>query len=450
MAATTSTLVDTLFARTDRVSPAAFAAARRLVLDVLGVAVAGSATREGRIVGQVMTDLRRFGDIPVPLTAQRYDLATAGLVTGTMAYSIGLTDTHSQSITHPGPSIVATALSVGHAVGADDDAILRAIVLGCETVVRIGAVVNPSHRGRGFHPTATCNPFGAAVTAAHLLGLDRERTLWALGLAGSSAGGLYEFRHAGDMLMALHGGLPAASGITAAYLARAGFTGPATVLEGPDGFFRGFADDIRPELLIPADDAPFGIEELALRPYNACRYAHSGIDALHTMGPLDHHDVKRITVWTHATAVDQEVEPTTPVSARLSTKFTIAHTVVHGPPLLDLDAADLADETVLDLTRRTDVVEDPELTAMFPRKWACRVDVELASGEVRTEQVDTPKGEPDNPMSEDEVLEKFHRLATPAIGEQRTNEVAAQVAAGPLATVLASLAENKENHDVHQ
>lgn len=450
MAATTSTLVDTLFARADRVSPGALAAARRLVLDVLGVAIAGAATREGRIVAQTMTGMRRFGDTPVPLAEHRYDVATAALVTGTMAYSIGLTDTHSQSITHPGPSVVATALSVGHAVGADDDAILRAIVLGCEAVVRIGSVVNPSHRGRGFHPTATCNPFGTAVTAAYLLGLDRERTLWTLGLAGSMAGGLYEFRHEGAMLMALHGGLPAASGVNAAYLAQAGFTGPTTVLEGPDGFFRGFADDTRPELLIPADDAPFGVEELALRPYNACRYAHSGIDALHAMGPIDHRDVKRITVWTHATAVDQEVEPTTPVSARLSTKFTIAHTVVHGPPLLDLTAADLADTTVLDLTRRTDVVEDPALTALFPRKWACRVDVELASGEVRTAQVDTPKGEPDNPMSEDEVAEKFRRLAAPAIGEQRADRVAAQVADGPLTAVLADLAENKENHDLHQ
>ena len=450
MAATTSTLVDTLFARADRVSPAALASARRLVLDVLGVAVAGSRTREGRGVRTTMTGLRRFGDTPVPLAQDRYDLATAALVTGTMAYSIGLTDTHSQSITHPGPSIVATALSVGHAVGASDDAILRSVVLGCETVVRVGAVVNPSHRGRGFHPTATCNPFGAAVTAAHLLGLDRERTLWALGLAGSMAGGLYEFRHAGDMLMALHGGLPAASGITAAYLARDGFTGPATVLEGPDGFFRGFADDIRPDMLIPADDARFGVEELALRPYNACRYAHSGIDALRSMDPFDHDDVKRITVWTHATAVDQEVEPTTPVSARLSTKFTIAHTVVHGPPLLDLTAEDLADETVLDLARRTDVVEDPSLTAMFPRRWACRVAVELASGEVRTAQVDTPKGEPDNPMSEHEVDEKFHRLADPVIGAEAAGRIATQVAEGPLADVLTKLASNKENDDVHQ
>jgi 2-methylcitrate dehydratase PrpD len=444
MAATTATLVDCLRDRATRMSPASLGAARRLVLDVLGVAVAGASTREGRIVEQVMTDLRRFGDCPVPLSEHRFDLATGALVTGTMAYSIGLTDTHSQSITHPGPSVVPTALAVGHDVGADSIEVLRAIALGCETVVRIGAVVNPSHRSRGYHPTATCNPFGAAVAAGHLLGLDRERMLWALGLAGSMAGGLYEFRHEGAMLMALHGGLPAASGINAAYLARAGFTGPTTVLEGPDGFFAGFADEIRPDLLIPGDDAPFGIEEIALRPYNACRYAHAGIDALQRIsaehGPLDPDRIRRITVWTHATAVDQEVEPTTPVSARLSTKFTVALTVVHGPRLLDIGPDDLADQAVLALTDRTEVVEDPALTAMFPAKWACRVDVELDDGTVHSAQVDTPKGEPDNPLTDAETLEKFCRLAAPALGAQRAERVADQIAGDRLAGVLAELA----------
>src|SRR5690606_6340177 len=128
-------------------------------------------------------------------------------------------------------------------------------------------------------PTATCNVFGAAIAAGYLLDLDRAQLANALGIAGSMAGGLYEFRHEGSMLMAFHGGWPAQNGVTAAYLARAGFTGPSTVLEGPEGFFRAFADDIRPELLAVDLDHP-GILEIGLRPYNACRYGHSGIDAL--------------------------------------------------------------------------------------------------------------------------------------------------------------------------
>lgn len=417
---TTQALVDALFQRANPLPETAQDATRGLVLDVLGVAVAGAATVEGQLALQVMTDLDRAGRCNVPLSSRGFDPATAALLTGTMAYSIGLTDTHAESITHPGPSVVPAALAVGQATKATDADILRAIALGVEAVVRIGAVVNPSHRARGFHPTATCNPFGAAVAASCLLGADKEQMLWGLGLAGSMAGGLYEFRNEGAMVMALHGGWPAASGVTAAYLATAGFTGPTTILEGSEGFFQGFADETAPEKLVPTPDTPLGIEEVSLRPYCACRYAHAGIDALKqitaTHGRIDPDDVEQVTVWTHRTAVEQESEPTTLVSARLSTAFTIALTMVHGPRLAEVTKEDLNDERIHRLIGRIQVREDPELTALFPRQWPCRVSVQMRSGKVYEERVDTPKGEPDNPLSPGELEEKFRRLAGPSLG----------------------------------
>jgi 2-methylcitrate dehydratase PrpD len=447
MKATTQALVDVLFQRADSLSEAAEDAARGLVLDVLGVAVAGAATAEGRLALQVMTDLGRGGDCNVPLSPHGFDPATAALLTGTMAYSIGLTDTHAESITHPGPSVVPAALAVGQLTKATDADVLRAVALGVEAVVRIGAVVNPSHRARGFHPTATCNPFGAAVAAAYLLGTNREQMLWALGLAGSMAGGLYEFRNEGAMLMALHGGWPASSGVTAAYLAMAGFTGPTTVLEGPEGFFQGFADQTAPEKLVPTPDRSLGIEELSLRPYCACRYAHAGIDALKHIaavhGRIDPDAVEQVIVWTHRTAVDQESEPTTLVSARLSTAFTIALTMVHGPRLDEVTDEDLKDERIRRLIGRIQVREDPELTALFPRQWPCRVNVLMRNGEVYEERVDNPKGEPDNPLSPRELEEKFRRLAEPSLGPSGATAIVDTVlgsgAGHELASVLSQL-----------
>ena len=410
---TTRTFVDELLKASQDRPSAADAAARSLVLDVLGIAIAGASTVEGRTVLQTMRSLGRQGASPVPLDPDGFDVATAALVTGTMAYSIGLTDTHSQSITHPGSSVVPAALAVGHAVGASDEAILRAVLVGVETVVRVGALVNPSHRSRGFHPTATCNPFGTAIASATLLGLDLDTTLSALGIAGSTAGGLYEFRHAGSMLMALHGGWPAQSGVTAAYLAAEGFTGPHTVLEGPEGFFRGFADTIRPEqLTVPGTGDQWGVQELSLRPYNACRYAHSGIDAIALIdaehGPVPRGDVRSITVWTHRTAVEQESEPTTLVAARLSTAFTIALTFLYGARLDEMTAEDLADPAVRELLPRVAIKEDPRLTELFPRLWACRVELEMNDGRVLSAEVTAPKGEPSNPMTADEQLSLIH------------------------------------------
>ncbi len=419
MQASTAALVDLLRRKSGKITESAIAAARTLVLDFLGVAVAGSATAEGQHVRAVMQALGRIGPCPVPVFGERFDPATAALVTGTMGYSIGLTDTHAMSITHPGPSVIPAALAVGHAVRATGQDVLDAIVVGTEAVVRIGSVVNPSHRGRGFHPTATCNPFGAAAAAAYLLGADRAAMLSALGIAGSMAGGLYEFRHEGSMLMALHGGWPAASGVTAAYLGYGGFTGPSTVLEGPEGFFRAFADTTRPELLL-GDDGGFGVEELSLRPYCACRYAHAGIDALLAIwqrhGRTDPKQITKVTVWTHRIAVDQESEPNSAVGARLSTRFNIAHAIVHGPRLTEISGDDLADPAVGAMCEVTSICEDPALTAMFPERWACRVTLELRDGSRYEEQVDAPKGEPANPLTAAEVESKFRRLAVPVLG----------------------------------
>jgi 2-methylcitrate dehydratase PrpD len=427
---TTSVFLDTLEARAKQIGSRTLTAAQTLLLDVLGVAIAGSRTPEGRSAARVMSATGRAGTIAVPASADRYDLAAAALVGGTAAYSIGLTDTHAQSITHPGPSIVPAALAVAQHAGATGEQLLRAIVLGCETAVRIGAVVNPSHRARGYHPTATCNPFGAALAAGVLLRLSREELGWALGLAGSMSGGLYEFRREGAMLMALHGGLPAASGVTAAFLAADGFTGPSTVLEGPEGFFRAFADEVRLEQLIPANPA-FAVEELSLRPYCACRYAHAAIDAIEQLagsrGAFRPADIERVTVLTHRTAVEQETEPVSVVGARLSTRFNVALALVHGPRLSEVTQEDLTDSAVLGMAGRIEVAEDPELTAIFPRHWACRVRIYGRDGRTLERRVDSPLGEPDNPMSRAQVLDKFTRLAAPVLGEDQVSELRAAV-----------------------
>ncbi|AMM20025.1 hypothetical protein AX769_07415 [Frondihabitans sp. PAMC 28766] len=336
---TTEHLLDELAQLETRIDDDALEAARVLAEDFLGVAVAGSQNAEGRIVHEYAVAMGAPGQSGVPGRRGTFDAGTAALVTGTSGYSIGLTDTHAMSITHPGASIVSAALAVAQATGASGDAFLRAVVLGCEAVVRIGAVVNPSHRARGFHPTATCNVFGVVIAAGHLRGLDREQLADALGIAGSMSGGLYEFRHEGSMLMAFHGGWPARSGITAVELASRGFTGPHTVLEGPEGFFRGFSDDIHPELLAVNLDRP-GILEIGLRPYNACRYGHAGIDAFRIItdrhGAISPDDIASLVVFTHKTAVDQETEPTSVVGARLSTKFTVAYAVAHGPKVSEV------------------------------------------------------------------------------------------------------------------
>jgi 2-methylcitrate dehydratase PrpD len=266
------------------------------------------------------------------------------------------------------------------------------------------------------------------------------------------AGGLYEFRKDGAMVMALHGGWPAQSGVIAAYLAREGFTGPTTILEGQDGFFKGFADKTFPEKLIDRLGQRFTIQEVALRPYCACRYAHSGIDALSKItareGAIPIAKIKKVRVFTHHTAVSQEAEPTTLVSARLSTAFNIAMAVVHGARLAEVTSTDLADPVVKSICDRVEILEDPELTALFPKKWACRVQVELTSGECYEQREDIPKGEPENPLTPAEIEQKFHQLADPVMGAECTAKIMQAVqhlaAAKNLSELMEALSNSKE------
>jgi 2-methylcitrate dehydratase PrpD len=429
--ATTASLLDAILTDGKSLPTSSIEAARVLTLDFLGVAIAGANTVEGRTIADVTSAAEPSGACGVPVVPYAFSPASAALVTGTMGYSIGLTDTHSRSITHPGPSVIPAALAVGQAVGATGADVLRAVVLGVEIVARVGAAVNPSHRQRGFHPTATCNPFGAALAASVLLGSDVDQTMSALGIAGSMSGGLYEFRQSGSMLMALHGGWPAHGGVIAAYLAHGGFTGPPTVLEGPEGFLRSFADEVHPEELIRPEGSAWLVEDLSLRPYSACRYAHAGIDALREIGverTVRPEEISRLTVWTHRTAVEQETEPTTLVSARLCTRFSIAMAVVHGPQLTDVSESDLQDTDVRGLLDRIDVREDPALTAMFPVAWPCRVEIEFTDGTTISRQVDVPKGDPANPMTPAEIEEKFRHLVAPTVGRDGADRLIEQFA----------------------
>jgi len=426
MSGATADLVAALYAAAETLPASALDAARGLIQDFVGIALFGSTTAEGRFALEVARQLESPGPSGVPGSGMRLAPQAAAFVSGTMGYSIGLGDTHTWSITHPGASVIPAALAIGEAVGAGGEQIERAVVLGVELVTRIGAAVSPSHRARGFHPTATCNPFGVALATGYLLDLPFDKTISAIGIAGSTSGGLYEFRKTGDTLMALHGGWPAHSGIYAAYLARAGFTGPATVLEGEEGFFTAFADNADLTQLDRDAGDPWRVGELSMRPYAACRYAHAALDALASLRrehEISSVDVDRVTIWTHHTAVEQEVEPTTLTAARLCTRFNVAMGIVNGVGLAEVTDADLVDPALQHMMSRIEIREDPALTALFPEKWPCRIDLVLRDGARHIRQVDVPLGDPANPMTAADLDQKFRTLAGKVLDTSATERL---------------------------
>ncbi len=214
--------------------------AKACIIDYLGSALYCSETESTQIV----CDFVKAAECKPISSIVGHDWKTsppyAALVNGTMGHGFELDDFHGKSFLHPGTVVIPSALAMGEQQGVDGKKVLTAVVLGYEIMIRIGLAVGISHNFRGFHPTGTTGPFGSAAAAGKVLGLDRNRLLDAFGSAGSLSSGIKEFAVTGSMIKRYHAGKASESGIVTALLAKCGFTGPASVLEGKFGFLQAF------------------------------------------------------------------------------------------------------------------------------------------------------------------------------------------------------------------
>ena len=175
-----------------------------------------------------------------------------------------------------GPPTVSAALSIAEREQRSGKDLLTAIAPGFEVAVSIGKAVFPSHRYRGFHPTATIGTFGAAAAAGKLMKLDEDGLVNCFGLAGTQAAGLNKWIHSGDMSKRIHAGKAAMNGVLAALWAEKGLTGPISVFEGGDGFFKGYADKVEPRY-IEEIGKEFDLVNVLLKPYATCADFHGAI-----------------------------------------------------------------------------------------------------------------------------------------------------------------------------
>src|SRR5215510_2902271 len=281
--------------------------AQRHLLDTVGVMIAGAPGEIATRAEAVLAAARPAGSIPVPGRARRADLIDAAFLCGTAAHGIELDDGFRQGSVHPGCVVVPAALALGCARHSNGQALMEAIVAGYETVIAIGRACHPQLRQRGFHPTAAVGVFGSAATAGKLAGLSAERLANALGLAASSAGGLFAFINGGGDIKRLHAGHAAREGLQSALLAEQAVEGPPGVIEARDGFMQAFAgaDSARAIALPPA--VPFGMTDCYIKPYPCCRHIQPAVEAL--IGLLNDEnlateEVQRIDVVTYRIAAE--------------------------------------------------------------------------------------------------------------------------------------------------
>jgi 2-methylcitrate dehydratase PrpD len=407
-----------------RIPPELISKVQAYVLDLLGAALAGISELSSQAVVRAVLQEGGVAQATVFGTGRVAPMRDASLVNGTIAHALELDDDHRLGTVHPGSVVIPAALATSEATGCDGKTFLRAVLMGYEVMCRAGEAFLGRQYYQGFHPTSTCGVFGAAVASGVVLGLDHEQLVRAMGIAGTQAFGLGEWRADGSWIKRLHPGRAAHSGILACQLAREGFTGPATIFEGRDGFLRAFSHEGHYDevALLNNLGRDFRMGLTAFKPYPGCRFAHAvidiGLDLRREHGILPQ-DIGEASVRIYKTDILNYIpRPAKTVMAQFSVPYLLAVALVRGEVTLDhLTEESIRNPEVLEIADRISVEEDAEFTAAYPNRYSTEVTLKLKSGKSVSGFRDCPRGDPEAPeyiespgQFETEVETKFRTL----------------------------------------
>ena len=411
-----------------------------LFLDYLGVTFRGAGTESAECV-QSFIKKHPFAisgnkGSAVIGTAIRADPLYAAIANGIAAHSIECDDVINEGSLHPAVTIMTTALSCADFTdGLSGKDFIEAVVTGYESVIRLGIAVNPaSHYARGFHPTATCGTFGSAVTAAKILKLSKSQMINALGISGSQAAGSMEYLTDGVYTKRFHPGWASHSGMIAALLAREGLTGPKTIIEGKFGFLNGYSDHPKPDELLKAWGTPYKVMKTGIKPYACCRYKQGPIDCVlsivkqHGLSPGDikkvHAGVLSAGFPLVAEPIEKKQCPETIVDAQFSMPFGAAVAILRGNASLgEYSLENINASDIRNLMKRVECYQDSTLDERFPEKWPATARIETRDGRILHHQIEYPKGDPENPLTWDELRNKFRDMVSTTLGENQMGTI---------------------------
>lgn len=404
-------------------------AAKRHFLDTIGVVIAGASGELTRRLESVLSQVRAGGAIPVPGRARRADLLDAAQIAGTAGHGIELDDGYRQGSVHPGVAVIPAVAALGYERQVSGRALLEATVVGYETVIGVARMCHPDLRRRGFHPTGATGVFGAATAAGRLLKLDRVQMANAIGLAASSAAGLFAFVNGGADVKRLHAGHAAREGLQAALLAQAGIEGPPRVIECRDGFAQAFAfgrDKATSPLMLPPATA-YGITDCYVKPYACCRHLQPAVEALIALmkdNGLTADEVQDIQVETYSIAAEHAHTGWQDyASAQLSFPYIMALGLKFGWIKVKHFENEMRESS--ELARYCSLVHvnaTEEMDKLYPKNRPARVTVRTARGSFSKEAMEA-LGAREVPLSDEGLELKFHDLVDPVLGPARAADL---------------------------
>ena len=412
--ATTKLAEHVASARYEKLAEKTIHAFKRAFQDHLTCAIAGSAMPVSQALLGYFSDTDASRTATVVGTSAKLSAQNAALVNGANTHGLDFDDGHTNGSAHPSGAVFPAVLAAAEQYGSSPRDIVLAAVMGYDVMCRIAAAAHPATARRGWHNTAIAGVFGAAAAVSKLLGLNAEQTRNALGMAGSFSGGIREYLDEGAEIKRIHPGKAARDGLICAEFARRGITGPSKVLEGRYGFgnIHAYGEMKWDRLLVGLGDR-YEIEYAYFKPYPCCRHYHSVIDGI--LGLREQHgftaaDVKHIHIGIYAVGVNghDHKHYDNLLDAQMSAPVAAALAVADG----DIAAHRFLPESlgraeVQRLVQAADAAIDDECERIYPGRRSGVVRIDLADGRSMEARVLDPKGEGENPMTDEDLKRKF-------------------------------------------
>ncbi len=407
----TDQFIEYLFRKHATITPAVLAKAQACLADTIAVTEAGAHAMKNAWADFLIH--AETGRAPLIGYGMKTDARTACLINGYNAHCLELDDGQRFAMIHLGASVMTALISAASVNDISTDDFLRGAVMGYEAACRLAIAIQPGHKKKGFHAAATCGTVGSAVAVAFALKMNVAPLKTVMSAAVASAAGMLEIQEQDSQLKPYNLGRAAMDGLSAAMMGFTPMCGPDDMLDGDRGFFKLFTDEYSLEKLT-AQTGYFEMERIYVKPYAACRHCHSAIEAtLALRDKINPQDISRILVKTYKLAIkghDHTVVTSSP-SAKLSIPYSVAASLILGQAGLEaFDEKTVIRHDILELASKI-VVEEAARPAALPSdaRYATVV-VTGKDGMEFSHSVDYAKGDPENPMSHEEMADKIQSL----------------------------------------
>lgn len=416
----------------DEIPADVIAKSKENLIDNLGGAIAAVDVPD--VKGNVQTFLRydRTKGSTIWGTRRQSSVLTASLLNGIASHALEMDDFHPLAKIHMGTVVIPAALTLAETERISGKALLASLTAGYETGIRIGmGVGTASHRLKGWHATSTIGIFGAALSAAKIFGLDAKQTINALGIAGTQSSGLWAFIEDGAGNKKLHAGHAAASGIRSALLAKGGMTGSSSILEAKDGgFYPATSDAFNLDIVTEGLGEKYELLRVGRKPYACCRSMHLSIEGaleLRKEENLRPEEIAEIEVFTYEIGVKQcgvfQV-PRNEFEAKFSIPYGIA-VALHdcAASISQFTQERIEDPKLKELASKITVHSDDRYTNAYPENWGCEMRIRTRDGRDINKIVWNGKGGADNPLTREDLIDKFNGLAAPVLGREKCIQI---------------------------